>query len=102
MNVLCSLISFTYFVTLLKVMATNANSTLILSIQQDYFAASETVKQSDGFQVAFGFAPYDKSAGVHYFLSANTQIFGEGEPINFAIERCTEEELASFYPIKKS
>ena len=101
MKVFCTLISFTYFVILLKVMITNANSTHYLSVKQDYFAASETVKQSDGFQIAFGFNPFVES-DIKLLLSASTHVYGEGEPISFSIERCTEEELASFYPIKKS
>ena len=101
MKVVCALISFIYFVILLKVMITNANSTHYLSVKHDYFAASDTVKQSDGFQVAFNFAPaVESNATLHFY--AGTHVYGEGEPLGFDIELCTEEELASFYPIKKS
>lgn len=103
MNIFATLLSMIYFATLLRVMYTNANSMLITSVQQGYFSATESVKQKDGFQVAFGFISNGESEFLNYELSASVDVFGEEDKqITLDLHVCSQEELDSFYPITES
>ena len=55
MNICATIASLSYFTMLMKVMFTNSNSQLTFSVLSGYFPPTQPVKQSDGFQVAFGY-----------------------------------------------
>lgn len=98
MSLLASLVTFAYFVILLKVMTSNADPQLSISSLKDYFTLQDTVKQSDGFQVAFG---YRSNGGTIDFI-LNAESIVDDVSIEHNLHKCSQEELDSFYPIRES
>ena len=108
MNICATIASLSYFTMLMKVMFINSNSQLTFSVLSGYFPPTQPVKQSDGFQVAFGyFLPDDDEdilLNVKAAIDKMDPTIEEEEDyfVNLELHDCTQEELDSFYTIQAS